>query len=508
MPNFLSQINALASINLNQTELIKAQVENQPNNAGAGTGVEGQVYFDTTLDVLKVWAGGAWTEVGGGVLTVTSGNANTITIGGTVPNPTVAANTAAVTNGSLNLATGDQIYDFVVGLGYLASFTVAGNTGTSQTISNANTLSILGGTLMSTVAGATDTLTINHGSVSRTDTTSSASPAFGATFTVVDSVSSSAQGHISALNLKTVTLPANTPQTITLTGDVTGTGTTSIATTIAAGAVDFAMINPAAVITSAEGLATNDNDTSWPTSAAVIDYVSAAVVGGLIYKGGYNAATNTPNLDATPIAGIKTGWTYTVTVDGVFFTEQVRVGDVLIAEVDSPTTLADWTTVQNNVDVATLSVIGIGNVNAGTGVGVAYSNGTATVTNTDLGSSQAIFKNVAVSGQSTIVAGTNNDTLTMVGGSGITLTTNAGTDALTITASPAATGYATTITDTATITHGLVTKDVIIQLFDIVTNDTVYADVTRPTTNTATITFAATPTNSIRVLVQKITYSV
>ena len=502
--NFLSQINALATLNLNQTQLFKAQIENQVDNTGAGTGVEGQIYFDTTLDVLKVWAGGAWAEVGGGVLTVTSGNANTITIGGTVPNPTVAANTAAVTNGSLNLATGDQIYDFVIGQGYVTSFNVAGNLGTPQAISNGNTLSIQGTGVMLTTASATDTITITHSNVTRTDTASAASPAFGGTFAAVDSVTSNAQGHITAINLKTVTLPVNTPQTITLTGDVTGTGTTLIATTIEAGAVDFAMINPVAVITSGEGLATNDNDTSWPTSAAVIDYVSAAVVGGLIYKGGYDAATNTPNLDATPIAGIKTGWTYTVTADGLFFTEQVRVGDVLIAEVNSPTTLADWTTVQNNIDVATLSVIGIGNVNAGTGVGVAYSNGTATVTNTDLGSSQAIFKNVAVAGQSTIVADTNDDTLTMVGGSGITLTTSAGTDTLTITASPAASGYATTITNTATIPHGLTTKDVIIQLFDIVTNDTVYADVTRPTTNTATITFAATPTNSVRVLVQKV----
>jgi len=48
-----------------------------------------------------------------GVESVTTGNANTITIGGTAANPTVAANTAAVTNGGNNLATGDQIYDFV-----------------------------------------------------------------------------------------------------------------------------------------------------------------------------------------------------------------------------------------------------------------------------------------------------------------------------------------------------------------------------------------------------------
>jgi hypothetical protein len=67
--------------------------------------------------------------------------------------------------------------------------------------------------------------------------------------------------------------------------------------------------------------------------------------------------------------------------------------------------------------------------------------------------------------------------------------------------------YAVTISDTTTITHGLSTKDVIIQLYDVTTNETVYADVLRVDTvpyNTATITFATTPTNPIRVLVQKI----
>ena len=42
-----------------------------------------------------------------------------------------------------------------------------------------------------------------------------------------------------------------------------------------------------------------------------------------------------------------------------------------------------------------------------------------------------------------------------------------------------------------------------VQLYDTVTFDTVYADVTRPTVDTVTITFASTPTNPIRVLVQK-----
>ena len=54
------------------------------------------------------------------------------------------------------------------------------------------------------------------------------------------------------------------------------------------------------------------------------------------------------------------------------------------------------------------------------------------VTNTDKGSSQSIFKNVAVSGQSTIVADNNNDTLTFVAGTNITLTTNSTGDSITI----------------------------------------------------------------------------
>ncbi len=135
-----------------------------------------------------------------------------------------------------------------------------------------------------------------------------------------------------------------------------------------------------------------------PTSAqdaATKAYVDAATVGGLIYQGGYNAATNTPDLDSSPSASIKKGWTYTVTADGLFFTEQVRVGDVLIAESDTPTTLANWTTVQNNIDLASLTQVGIGNVNAGTGISVTYASGTATVNASSNGARQDLLSSDA-----------------------------------------------------------------------------------------------------------------
>lgn len=508
-------INFLNSVNLNQNELIKARVENQPNNTAAGTGVEGQLYYDTTLDVLKVWANGVWTEVGGGVLTVSTNNSTFINLAnvGTAANPSLTASLSATgTPDNTKYLRGDNTWSAISGI-YDWSF--EGDTGLPENVISGETVKFVGGTLIGTVGSSPNTLTINHDSVLRGDSVSAVSPAFGGTFTVVDSVTSTAQGHLTSLNLKTVTLPTPTPATITLTGDVTGSGTTSIATTVATNVLYVYNFNTSAIVTAAEGIVNNDNDTTLPTSAAVKAYVDASIAGGLIYQGGYNAATNTPNLDLPPtIAGIKTGWTYTVTADGLFFgTEQLRVGDVLIAEIDGPATLADWTVVQSNIDIASSSQIGIGNVYGVSGISVTYSNGTATLINTDKGSLQNIFKNIAVSGQSTIVADTNNDTLTIAAGSGITLTTDAGTDTVTIEATQVGRSFTNTNPTTSATytitsgTHGLGTDSsvIMVQLVQVSTGETVFSDVTRGASGLITITFATAQTaGSIRALLQKI----
>jgi len=74
---------------------------------------------------------------------------------------------------------------------------------------------------------------------------------------------------------------------------------------------------------------------------------------------------------------------------------------------------------------------------AGTGISVSggpiITSGSITVNNTDRGSSQNIFKNIAVSGQSTIIADNNDDTLNVVAGDRIDITTTAASDILTIT---------------------------------------------------------------------------
>ena len=435
-------INYLNSIDLNQNELLHAQIENQASDALAGTGVEGQLYFNTQNSVLKVWADGEWSSISGDITNVTAGN---------------------------YLNGGGDIGD----------------------------------------------ITINHDTTSRSNTTSSDSPAYGGSFTAIDTVTTNTYGHVTAVNTKTVTLPASDDTTYDLTvpsgttkirlagsdatnDDVTISATGSETTVTRISATELRIGLPDDVTIAGEltvagtgqssfaGQVTIPQTPSADTDAASKHYVDQAVTGALSYQGGYNAATNTPNLDSNPNPNpIKKGWTYTVTADGLFFTEQVRVGDVLIAENDAPTTLAEWTTVQDNVDLADLTTVGIGNVNPGGAIDVSYSNGTATV---------SVEDSTATSKGAVIVAP----------GVGISVAYSNGTATVTNTQTNSANTYAVTITDTATVTHNLGTKDVIIQLYDVTTDETVYADVERASTNTATITFASTPTNSIRVLVQKI----
>ncbi|MCL4353135.1 MerR family DNA-binding transcriptional regulator [Patescibacteria group bacterium] len=79
----------------------------------------------------------------------------------------------------------------------------------------------------------------------------------------------------------------------------------------------------------------------------------------------------------------------------------------------------------------TITNSGITALTAGTGISVSGS----TITNSDTGSSQDIFKNIAVSGQTTIAAGSNSDTLTFASGTGIAITTDSTNKKLTIASS-------------------------------------------------------------------------
>lgn len=87
------------------------------------------------------------------------------------------------------------------------TFDVEGDTGGNHAVASGSTLELFGGTYISSNSYSGVGVTFNHDATTRNDTTSSASPGVGGTFTVVDLVSTNATGHLERINVKTVTLP-------------------------------------------------------------------------------------------------------------------------------------------------------------------------------------------------------------------------------------------------------------------------------------------------------------
>ena len=199
-------INFLNTVNLNKNQLNNAAIQNLATDPGSG--VEGQIYFNTAVDALKIYAGGAWVEVGAtsGVETFTNTSGTYVAFG------TDNANAIGdVTVGTIDLTAVD-------GTSTSADRFLTKNNKWA-TIPFGDITDVNGGTYITTTNSAGPVVTVNHDLTSRTDTTSTASTNV---FPVVDSVSTNTTGHVTAVNVKTVTVPDNNT-TYDLTTAPTGT---------------------------------------------------------------------------------------------------------------------------------------------------------------------------------------------------------------------------------------------------------------------------------------------
>ena len=272
--------------------------------------------------------------------------------------------------------------------------------------------------------GTSGSVTLNHDTTSRTDNTSNVSPAFGASFTVIDTVTSNATGHVTVVNTKTVTLPANPNTDTTYTLPVAagaantalleltkgGSGSGVASTVTIAGVDQETKItestgnNGTVTVALADGAYGSGDELILPNGArattqttgdntdkiATTAFVQASLTGLLEFKGGFDA-------DGGAIVGggnltsggsrvaIAVGDYYVVTGDGNFFgnaATPLTVGDSVICQTAAATgqsVEADFIIVQSETDLATLSTVGLGNVNASatSGIDVSYNAGTA-----------------------------------------------------------------------------------------------------------------------------------
>ena len=122
-------------------------------------------------------------------------------------------------------------------------------------------------------------------------------------------------------------------------------------------------------------------------------------------------------------------------------------------------------------------------------------SGTSSGTNTG---DQNIFSTISVSGQSDVIADTASDTLTLVAGSNITITTNAATDAITIAAS--ASGSGDVVGPASAVDNAVVrfdgTTGKLVQNSAVTIADTT-GDITGGKYNTVAISGSSTPTLSV-----------
>ena len=184
------------------------QVLGNANAAGAA-GNDLVWITPTTGTVESVGAGDGIVLTGDAVDPVVNvdyaGTDNIVLSAGTAVTP-VGADTIIINDAT----TGNVVQALVSNLPFDAynKWVLTGDTGT-QDVESGNTVDIAGGTYITTVAAATDTLTIDHDATSRTDTASTDAPSFGGTFDAVTSVTSNTTGHVTAIDVSTVTIPSN-----------------------------------------------------------------------------------------------------------------------------------------------------------------------------------------------------------------------------------------------------------------------------------------------------------
>ena len=196
------------------------------------------------------------------------------------------------------------------------------------------------------------------------------------------------------------------------------------------------------------------NGTQWVkiTESGYLDFQKMTINGSQGTAGQYirNAGNGTiewASIDSNNAFGTVTIGATNLDAGSVGDTFTIAGGDNITLTPDSSTNTLTIAATQPNI-FSTIAVSGQDNITidqasdtlnfaGGSGISITTDSSTDTITITNTGTggtTEDVFKNIAVSGQSTVSADSSTDTLTFVAGSGMAITTDDSTDSITFTA--------------------------------------------------------------------------
>jgi hypothetical protein len=421
--------------------------------------------------ILDIQNDGVLSNIGGTGISISGSTGNS-----TITNTGVTSAVAG-SNISVSSATGAVTIAYTGGTGSMSSWTLAADSGSSQSITDGNTVTIQGSTGIDTTVSATDDVTINLdlNELSTTTTWASATDFLA----VVD---------LNGANAKI--LSGNIP--INDWGNADG---------------DIVMDS-----NKITGLA---NGTSG-TDAVNLNQLNSAVIGLLEFKGGFNASTGVIDGGATNLTSgagrvaIAVGDFYVVTTAGNFFgntAEPLSIGDQVIcitAAATGTSVQGDFVEVQANIDIATTTTVGLVSVPTSGGINVNGSGAISLDSGANASSGSATqtsvittnaYGQVTSQADATIAIPASQITdfcaaVTNCIGTNHNFTANIGNNA--------ATSYV--------LTHNLGTRDVMVQAYrNESPYDTVNLSVERTSTSTVTLsTVTALGNSEVRVMISEI----
>lgn len=530
----------LSNIDLNKNQLQNGALH--PVGTAPSSPAEGQVYFNTTGGNKKMYYydGTDWVFMGsqGDITSVTSSTTAQLTVtNSTGPAPAFSIVTAAVGDSETSLATGDQIHTFVTtqtdatvadtsgnaatatALETARAFTTTGdvvlasanfdgsaNFTTTATIQaaaveasmfNNNVISGQANELTSGLASDDEFLISDGGTIKRMDT--SVLQTYmqnNLTFSSSGVTGSGTENKIpkwlsggTSIGDSSIT---DDGTTVTIGGnlDVLGTTTTIDSTTVAIGdnMMKYAKDNTAnasdigwygKIVSSGDKFPGMFYDASigvsTPTFQLGIATTEPEGTGTIATKGTLNA-----NLTGNVTGNVTGDLTGNVTGN---LTGNVT-GDVtgdLTGNADTATALANARDFSLTGDV--------------TAVAVSFDGTGAVALTTAIAANVVGATELDVAGDGTIGYVLTSD------GDGTFSWSEAGSNTQLATAAALIDVSAMGVNTTASFTHGLNSKNLIVQIYDVTTGELVYADVDHTSNAAISVIFAATPTNDIRVVV-------